>query len=448
MKKLVILLVSALISLSAFSEIGDYYKSVLKQSGSVQAKTFIPAATYSDSITLIRMFPRTCYIGTVRDVVLEYPNGDIFVGFVNIVNKSKAVELMGNIEYYQNAVAKNPSYRHEYEPVIPKNSFLSTPYATESSYSSTTHYNEPFPYEIVFGCIVDSNGNSRYVYPDGTLTSDQQTRTLLCGQWGKGEFQKPSVLNADMGYSWVTKEGGNYNWTFNNNGTGSVSFKSGYVETIPQVVANSWYGGQYNRKHYQMTGGYDVNATSTVTLSFTWTVADTLLTIHYKTFSYTPVEAKLILPKREDCATEQYFREICAQCKADFPTNQDVKKMKNTFTELLQAQKESFHPGDVPFTIIGIDKNVLIVSNSNTDVQALTRNQTLYKSLRAYNFHEVSTTQDGFLAYPKAAYSLGKWRRIKDEEARKNKLEALIYREQAEDAKFSKGKCFHCGKMG
>ena len=374
-----------------------YYKLAKSTNINEMKKELSPIAIYSDGVVLMDMSYRIFnWQLTTRDVIIYNPNEGLFFGFVNIVKKDKEKEALQITSKFRSLcgdvysrLIDQGAYPNDIDDCINKTTWRG---------DSTKIINTPFPYEIVFGIKIDSLKEKSYVYPQGAIKNESKTRALLCGQWGKDNFQQKEVLGVDIEHTWLTNSG-NYNWTFGEDGTGNVSWKAEWENLCPQKAVASWRG-QYNKERYQLTGGYYINLTSTITLSFSWRLKDDILYISYKSFAFTPISGKPILPKRSEYATQQCYNDICAQIKQDYPTNDDVKKYKAEMANLLTKEKASFTPSEVPFTLQVIDGTLLIASNPYADMITLTRNQPKNaRKITKENFDEVISLESGLEEY-------------------------------------------------
>ena len=124
-------------------------------------------------------------------------------------------------------------------------------------------------------------------------------------------------------------------YTFASNGTGKLTWSLYGEYLAPQAVASSWREGGRTRHGY--TGGYYFSVEGTCTQNITWKIKDDKITIKFISEGTPSVKATLeeMKPESDDYWEVQYKRQLNAQFRADFPTNEDVKKAKKQMREKL-----------------------------------------------------------------------------------------------------------------
>ncbi|MBO7243453.1 MAG: hypothetical protein J6V19_07325 [Alistipes sp.] len=180
---------------------------------------------------------------------------------------------------------------------------------------------QPEEIDILNGLRVDG----QVVYPNGEVksvylyrTSDERAKDV--------KLLKNKKLVSPSGVA---------TYNFANNGTGKLTWNFYDEYMAPQAVASSWREGGRTRHGY--TGGYYFSVEGTCTQNITWKIKDDKITIKFISEGTPSVKATLeeMKPESDDHWEVEYKRQLNAQFRADFSTNEDVKKAKKQMREKL-----------------------------------------------------------------------------------------------------------------
>ena len=328
-----------------------------------------PSITFADGIMLLKIDEtRSSHQYTTRDVVLKYPDGKIFAGAINIVKKDAEKAVISAIDAYYAACDKDYRYLHITEPLFPDNAFWDlSDFKRSLSQGTSLELEIPFPYTIVIGYICDTLG-CYHLAPKASEQSLDNCKNYIYGQWGKEMYQEGSAIGLEFGL-------GCYTWNFKSDGTGSIMIPCEIEAVAPQVEVASMYNKQNNTRTSKTSGGYNVHCSTVVTINFSWKISDNNLILSYKSYSYTPIASKPIIPPANKYATKTFYQQLVAYIKSDFPHNKDAIRYKANFAEIIKKEKQSFVPTEVILPIVKLDKDVIILSGLNEKLLCLPRNR-------------------------------------------------------------------------
>lgn len=167
-------------------------------------------------------------------------------------------------------------------------------------------------------------------------------------------------------------EDGEFSLTLNSGGTGSAQ-----MSLAKRHLAIGAAEGRRIWGTLRTTGGYYFIVYGKKTAPIRWHIKDSVLSIEVLRDPIVTVSAELDVEysSRELSDYGDYKKQIIAQWRRDFPTNEDVKKYKWIMEQYLAEQYKDvfdvFVDGD--YKIVDISTDSLVIFNNELDVNLLWR---------------------------------------------------------------------------
>lgn len=252
------------------------------------------------------------------DVIVSNSKGDKLMSYA-LVEKNTyyvAIKLADGTLYYGLVW---PKYR-----TISKKDYIRL-YNMYGPYDMKEHIDSYIPQleeiDILNGLRVDG----QVVYPNGEVESVYLHRT-------SDERAKEAKLLRNKK---LVSPSGFATYNFANNGAGKVTWNFYDEYMAPQTIASSWREGGRTRHGY--TGGYYFDVEGWCTQNITWIIKGDKITIKYTNKGTPSIKATLheMSLESDDHWEVEGKRLLNAQFRADFSTNEDVKKAKKQIREKL-----------------------------------------------------------------------------------------------------------------